>query len=36
MKASRRDFIKISSLGMGGALASGALFNFTKGSILSD
>ena len=36
MNHSRREFIKISSLGIGGVALSAPLFNWAKGAILSD
>ena len=36
MKQTRRDFIKISTLGFGGVLAAGSVFNWTKGAIFNE
>ncbi len=36
MKQTRRDFIKISTLGVGGVMAAGSFFNFTDGAIINE
>lgn len=36
MKQTRRDFIRISTLGVGGVMAAGSFFNFTDGAIIND
>ncbi len=36
MNQSRREFLKISSLGVGGVALSAPLFNWAKGAITSD
>ncbi len=35
MKQTRRDFIRISTLGVGGVMAAGSFFNFTDGAIIN-